>query len=240
MQVNGKDTTLDLYLEFQNKYPFVRLDFYEFHDLVEFSSMTENNNYSYHYGVSDYNMLKTLIDLNVSHITLDEPLTFNMENVSWFIKSKNENCMIHVRPYLGKPGWMLTTESILHHFWILPQHMNLYEEYIDYIDIFAEQESREMELIKIYCINKEYDYELAPLVLNAAPSDAKMRGGFVTDDMAERRVNCKQICMSTAPQRCHMCDIQLKAFEQFLLGRHRKKQERQNSYVAVFENLKNK
>ena len=239
-QFNGKDTTLDLYLEFQNKYPNIRLDFYDFDDLKAFSQLTENHNYSYHYGVSDYNLLNTLLELQVNHVTIEEPFTFNIINIAPYIKNKREGCMIHMRPYVGKPGWMLPHESILHHFWVLPQHIDLYEDYIDYIDLFAEQENRETQLIKIYCQEKEYDHELFPLVLNAAPEDSKMRGGFVTDDMAQRRINCKQICMSTLPQRCHMCDIQLKAFEQFLLGRHHTKKERQNNYVTVFENLKNK
>lgn len=240
IEINGKESTLELYLDFQKKYPFVRLEFYELEDLKAFAAASENGLYNFHYGVSDFNLLKTLIDLHVSDIIIDEPFTFNVQNVAAYIRGLNEGCKIHMRPYLGKPGWMLESESILHHFWVLPQHIHLYDEYIDYVDLFADAEQREAQLIKLYCVDKYYPHELPPLVLNGTEDDMAMRGGYVTDELAQQRTCCRQVCMSTYPQRCHVCDLQLQTFKMFKLGRHHTKAERQEHMKAVLENLKNK
>lgn len=228
VEFNGKPTTFELYDSLLDKFPDLNFEFYELSDLVQFAGMChEGTKYRWHYPADSYNMLTTLLDYRVSDIVLDEPLTFDIENVSALIRDRNSNCKIHIRPDIGKPGWMPMNESIMHHFWLLPQFVYLYEDYIDVIDLFAESDSRERRLIEAFCLDKSYDYELYAFVLNTAPIDDEMRGGWVTEEMARRRMNCKQKCMSTYPQACHECDIELNGFKMLALGRHRLKNDQQ-------------
>ena len=220
---NGQPTSIKLYDDLLDKFPDLVLEFYELDDLYNFVAFTSKTfaQYRWHFPADNYNMLRTLLALGVSDLVIDEPLTFDIENVANIVRTSVPECRIHIRPDIGKPGWMDKRESIIHHFWLLPQYVYLYEDYVDVIDLFAEAPPREMRLIESFCIKKTYDYELNAFVLHSAEGDEQMRGSLVSEEMAYKRMRCKQKCMSTYPSRCHECDIDLDVYRMLQLGRHK-------------------
>ena len=205
---NNEPVTNELYHSIITKYPNVRLEFYELKDLLNYAKdyFGTQDKYSFHFPADTYNLLNTLLRLKVSDILLDEPFVFEIERIYNFIKFQYQDCKIHIRPYIGKPSYMLSDESVMHHFWVLPQHLYLYEEYVDVVDIFADSIERERRLLDIYCVKHEYTNLLGPLVNNYTEQDKKMCAGYVPLKMAEDRLNCKQICCTRIPSICHICD----------------------------------
>lgn len=211
---NGEPITLQFYHDLLNKFPQLRIEFYNLDDLYSYSNLYYEDKYSYHYAATDYNMINTLLAIGVSDIIINEPLTFDITNVVHYIRKQSKrDIKIHIRPDIGKPGWMPNTESILHHFWILPQHIDLYENQIDMIDLFAESIKRENRLIECYCIKKDYSNSIGAFVLNSNQQDIELHSKMIDDDLAIKRLNCRQICMSTYPQKCHTCDQQYKIYK---------------------------
>lgn len=212
---NDEPVTPELFHKIIEKYPQLRLEFYDLTDLIHYREHGyRSDRISFHYPADSYNLIITLMKYNVSDVLLDEPFVFEIERIHNFIKFYNEDCRIHIRPYIGKPSWMDVSESIMHHFWVLPQHIYVYEEYVDFIDIFAQTETRERRLIEAYCIKKEYTNLLGPFVQNSALGDQEMSAAFVTPELAEARTKCKQICMTRVPSICHRCDACLRIMRQ--------------------------
>ena len=209
---NNEPTTYELYHDIFTKFKDnLRFEFWELKDLIEYRKKYADDLISYHYPAENYNLLNTLLYYNVSDILLNEPMVFDLPNVSKFIRNKSvygNYINIHVRPDHGKPEFMPINESILHHFWLLPQHVNIYSPYIDVIDLFAVTPQREERLVKAYCTDQSYENELGAFVLNYAASDMDMDARMVTEDLVQRRLDCNQICLTKYPPRCHMCDIE--------------------------------
>jgi hypothetical protein len=73
----------------------------------------------------------------------------------------------------------------------LPQHLYLYEGIIDAIDILDDNADREETLLSLY-IRRNFDQELKYFVANC---ESDVPGKLITDEFAEKRMNCRQICM---------------------------------------------
>lgn len=211
---NGEPTTFELYHDLQCKFPKLRIELYDLNDLYTYANTYPEDKYSYHYAATDYNMVNTLLIINVSDIIINEPIVFDINNVVHYIrKQSKQDVKIHIRPYVGKPNWMPSEVSILHHFWVLPQHMYLYESLVDVVDLLAESIKRENRLVECYCIKKDYDNIMGVFVLNSSKKDTELPSKIIDDDLATKRLNCRQICISTYPQRCHSCDQQYKIYK---------------------------
>lgn len=206
--LNGQPLTYDMLKTLLIGMDNLYLDFYTLQSLEEFFDTT-NNEYNtrcmYHNPVDNYNLLNFLLNYNVSDITLMEPLAFDMKNVSHYIRYDNPNCRIRIRPYIGRT-WPAPITDDMCHFWVLPQHLYLYEDYVDVIDILADDIVREETLYKIYR-SKKYELLLSALI-EYFIADTPINALWIDDALAAHRVNCRQICQSTKPCRCHLCALE--------------------------------
>lgn len=224
-QFNGQPTTPSLYADFMLKIATMQLDFYSLNDLNIFVTYLMDTNtelyhrYMYHYPAETYNMLNALIDYEVGYITIDEPLVFDIDNVYRYMHTHDENCKLRIRPDRGQPVYMPKQDfSSVCHFWVLPQHIHFYEQYVDVIDLLAIDDKRESRLILVYGKDKKWEIDMTPLIYNLHLPIA-LKGVFMDDEVAEKRLNCKQICQSTVPQRCHRCELEAKIYDQLSRGK---------------------
>ena len=207
LTLNGQPMTYDMLGSLLKDMDNLFLDFYLFDDLISFDNETQyeyRERFMFHYPVDTYALLNILLDHHVSDITLNEPLIFDIQNVEHFIHYNNPTVCIRMRPYIGRAAWMLDTEDMCH-FWVLPQHIYLYENYVNVIDILANSVMREETLFKIYR-SGTYQLDMAVLIdhFDVQPT---VKGAWIDDALAMRRLNCKQICQSTKPKRCHVCQL---------------------------------
>lgn len=208
IQVNTQPLTNQLLFSILDDMPNLYIDFYSYGDLAQFMEDSEekyNNRAMYHYPVDGYNMLNMLLAYNVSDITITEPLTFDIENVSHYIRYDNPDCKIRMRPYIGREAWAPTNDDMCH-FWVLPQHLHLYDSYVDVIDLLANSVLREEALYNAYKSGM-YGLDMNALIEHF-DVDPVIKGGWIDNALALRRLNCRQICQSTKPKRCHICDIE--------------------------------
>lgn len=189
----------------------VYYDFYNLHDLVEYSRFlkdNENHYIMYHQPVLTWGLVQILLYHKVSDIVISEPLTFNMQELAQNIHPKVK---IRVRPYFAKPEVArgIETDSGIHHFWILPQHIHLYEPYIDVIDLIDDNIVRETALVNTYTSNKEFAARLDTLIEGI---ESSIGASFIDEKFVQRRLNCGQNCLKNN-NYCHFCDQYVKMYD---------------------------
>lgn len=208
IMINTKPMTYDLLVRVLGDMPNLKIDFYNIQDLLGFFEETDgiyNERCMYHYPVDGYNLLNMLLAHHIGAVTLTEPLTFDIQHVSEYIRYDNPKCQIRFRPYIGREAWAPVNDDICH-FWVLPQHLHFYEDYVDVIDILATETLREETLYEIY---KRGSYTLdMNALIEHFDIDPPMTAYWIDDAIALRRLNCKQVCQSSKPKRCHICDVQ--------------------------------
>lgn len=180
-------------------------DFHKFDDFKTIASQFSERKYMYHFPVNTYMDVQYLLEYpGLAAITIEEPLTFDMENVHKVIKEDEErDIQIRVYPAIGRPSRYrdFKGDNGINHFWILPQHLKAYEEYIDIIDLSDRSQSREHALCKLYTTYVPYLLSMKPLFKYV---DTNVIGAFVDDDWVKRRLNCKQTCLQKGIH-CKMC-----------------------------------
>lgn len=185
------------------------IDCYQRNDFIRLANMNVKQ-IMYHYPATNFNDLWFLIQYSPISIAISEPLTFNLQAVYNFIHAhnKNENTTIRTVPCLGRPSsWqnIKDKDNGLRHFWITPQAIPLYEQYIDVLDLYDENENREAILVDIY-FKQQYDYPIATFIKHC---ESVIPAPLITEEIIKKRLNCKQICML---ERCHYCDEAEKLF----------------------------
>ena len=61
------------------------------------------------------------------------------------------------------------------------------------IDLLAIDDKRESRLILVYGKDKKWEIDMTPLIYNLH-LPIVLKGVFMDDEVAEKRLNCKQIC----------------------------------------------
>lgn len=214
----------DLLKEYSNLY-------FDFYDMTDFLNACNSNRsksrFMYHYPANTFNMLYFLSQLPVSDITIGEPLVFNLKFVKAQMDKQKRKINIRVNPVIGRPdlfNQISEKDNGFKHFWILPQYVKLYDEYIDVLDLYDENAVREEALVRVFT-KGVYTRELKYFLRNC---DTVVRGFFIDEDFVNRRMNCNQVCMQ---DRCHWCQ----AYENLYLAL-KDKQDHDNS-ENPFENL---
>ena len=194
-----KDKLIQLVKENKQLY----LDFYRLND-IQYVSEEIPGRYMYHYPVNMWELVQILINYKVSDILLGAPLTFRMNTVKTYVRDLH-NIKIRVCPHLGTFRHLPLELDGIESFWILPQHMHLYEGYVDVCDILDPDIVRESTLIDVY-LKEEYNHSLALLIENIK---SNIKAAEIDENIAKIRMNCEQKCMIHS-SLCHSCDIRIR------------------------------
>ena len=180
------------------------LDFYILSDLIEFSK-AGGVNLMYHYPVMTWGLVQILSYYKVSDITIAEPLFFSMEKIK-----KNIKCNIRVCPCIAKQKieYNVKNDYGIQHSFILPQHMPLYEKYIDVLDLMDSNIDREATLVQVYIKAKSY---IGPLDALVSGIETQLPASIIDEEFVQKRLNCNQVCMENL-DNCHYCPMYLSLF----------------------------
>lgn len=201
--------TADRLVELTNKYPNLYINFYELNDMIEFAEQTKKNHkYMYAYPVTTWNLINVLLRYEVPYITLGEPLVFGIQKCKNLMSHKaTYPVKIKVCPHIA--GTQKDNENPIRHFWFLPQHIPLYEEFVDVIILSDVSTIREKTLVDVYTSANPYKQSIGLLIGNL---DSSMGGLFVDDDWVRKRMCCHQVCVED-DRRCHYCDAESSIYE---------------------------
>lgn len=191
-------------------------DFIEFSDFIDYASSTEpfseeitddeGNSHTeewrrimYHYAATTWNLIKILKHYRTSDIIVGEPLVFQSQQLH---KLRRQGFTIRANPHICmNSSFIPTEENALLHFWVLPQHINLYDSFIDVFELDISNSKQEIELAKLY--RSDYPYALNLLFQNFQCGEP-IYGTDISEEFVRRRLNCKQVCQSPLGG-CHDC-----------------------------------
>lgn len=149
------------------------------------------------YPVSDWETFNNLKNLGVTDIIIDGALGFQMSSIA---QAKGD-IKIRVTPMLSSNAALSLPDSPNENsFFIRPEDLKYYEDYIDIIEFQAETATQEKTYFEIY--NRGfYDYDLTLLIRSL---HTKVPNPFIIKDFAPRRLNCRQKCQDPAGY-CVLC-----------------------------------
>lgn len=192
------------------EYPNMYFDFYSIDDLLEVCDGSRK--WMYHYPANTYNMFYFLSHIPVSDITIGEPLVFDLITLKQAREQLDNKFNIRVAPAIGRPelfNFIKDWDDGLKHFWVLPQHKELYNEFFDVIDILEPNTVREETLVKLFT-KGVYNSEMRYYLRNG---ESSILAEYIDDDFVQRRLNCRQVCMQgERSYKCHFCQAQAELF----------------------------
>ena len=160
-----------------------------------------NIKYYYKYQVTSLFELKGLKQLGVSYVLIGVPLMFDVKTV------KSYGIPVRAVPNLAYEPYIEHKDGILGG-WIRPEDTEAYGQYIDVFEFYAPKAlDKEATIYKIYAENKNWPGNLN-LLIDFLYFDFDNRLLYDEKGFAERRMNCKQKCLSG--KVCHYCDNQLR------------------------------
>lgn len=192
----------NLPLETLQQHSSFLFDIYDFSTYISYLRQDPSLSSSllYHYPATTYALLRIHTYYKVTHIMIGEPLLFQVNDLSLLRQS---GFILHASPLLSlNPALAAINEPPINHFFLLPQHLSLYEPYIDILEIGDKDPSRQQALINIYT-SPEYPYSLS-LLFNQ-PSLDKVYGSHITPSFVQHRFNCRQRCLAPS-HSCHYCE----------------------------------
>lgn len=207
---DNKLPKIDKLFALQQERDNIFYDFYILSDLVKYSKSNHRpSRVMFHQPATTWGLIQILMYYNVSDITIDEPLTFNMSEIAANVRANGIN--IRVRPNIAKNRYEqeMESDSGIRHFWVLPQHLNFYEEYIDVLDLIDNNSERETAVVNTYLNNKPYEASLSLLVEGI---EHDVGASFIDDRFVIRRLNCGQTCMKNT-NYCHYCDTMMRMYD---------------------------
>lgn len=153
----------------------------------------------YKYPVTSYYEARALKNLGVCYFLVGIPLFFDLENLSTLKVPLRAIPNLAYEPYLPHVNGINGS-------WIRPEDVDKYEKYISVLEFYNEEGRKEKEatLFKIYAEDKNWPGNLN-LLIDYLNYDIDNRLIYNEDGFAERRMNCKQKCM-TNYSSCHFCE----------------------------------
>lgn len=152
--------------------------------------------YYYKYQVTSFYELSGLKERGVSYIVVGIPLIFDLKNVAAY------GIPLRAIPNIAYEPYILHDNGICGQ-WIRPEDTDKYGQYIDTFEFYAPKElSKEAALYHVYAENKNWPGNLNLLIDNLN-FDCNNQILYDDENFAERRMSCKQKCMSG--RSCHYC-----------------------------------
>jgi len=177
--------------------PNLYYDIYRWQDFIDINEniTIDTPRFLYHMPITTYAELHFLLSFPGCYgITIGEPLTFDLKEVYYTVHYDDARLItLRCYPAIGRPSQFNynKNDSGINHFWILPQHVKLFEGYIDILDLVDSDILREKQLVHYYVEEKEF---LLGIDLFFKNMDCKMIGNFVTEEWMRKRINCRQTC----------------------------------------------
>lgn len=146
--------------------------------------------------VNNWDEFIGLIDLAVTDIYIVEDLAFELDKVSKIAHA--EGVRIRTYPNVAQSSWKDSLD--IKKFWIRPEDINFYEQYVDVCEFFGSIEQLPT-LLKIYKEDKKWFGLLNEIIIGLkTPLDSR----FTHTDFAEKRVRCGKSCQKGG--KCRICD----------------------------------
>lgn len=153
--------------------------------------------------VTSYEKFQGFLKLAVTDIFVAEQLAFSVQFISKITKEKG----IQIRSFCNVCQKGFPTTPSLKGFFIRPQDMDLYAQFIDVFQFyFSEQTTFQFNLntlYEIFAIDKKWKGKLKQIILSY---DGQENNNFILPDFGAYRLRCRRKCFSQGSSVCKICD----------------------------------
>ena len=146
--------------------------------------------------VNNIDILQELINLNVTDVYLVEGLNFNLEKIIPYLHKKN----IRVRTYPNVAQAQWKDLPALKKFFIRPEDIDFYEQYIDTIEFFNVDKKLDI-YYDIYCNKKKWFGKLNEIIIDF---NSELDNKYIIPKFVELRAGCRRKCLYG--ENCHRCE----------------------------------
>ena len=148
-------------------------------------------------GCYTWDLLNECLNYGVTDVYIIDELGFDIINVSRVCKDKG--VQVRVYPNVAQTSARLLTLGDYTSFYIRPEDVKIYEEYIDIFEFFGSS-NKESVLYDIYS-SEEWDGPLESLILNLYRGDM-VKNSLIPNIFGFYRLECKKKCNYHA---CRLC-----------------------------------
>ena len=179
-----------------NNYPNLVLRF-EYYNEETIEKITESG-VPFFFGnrVSTWDEFLGLVDLAVTDIYIVEDLCFELDKISKI--AHDAEIKLRVYPNVAQSSWK--DSSDIKKFWIRPEDIDFYSQYVDVCEFFGDAEQIPT-LLRIYKEDKQWYGLLNEIIIGLkTPLDSR----FTHFNFANRRVRCGKDCLKGS--KCDLCN----------------------------------
>lgn len=160
----------------------------------------ENIPFFFAEAIDSYEILNKIIQWGVTDVYIASPLTFNLEAVRKVV-GENINIRVYANFAQAHDPFNKVVERDIKSFFIRPEDVEFYSNYIDYIEFIAERPDQFDTFYKIYAIDKKWFGNLREIIYNLS---VNIDNRFLFPYFASKRVNCDKKCLKG--KSCTFCD----------------------------------
>lgn len=154
--------------------------------------------------VTDWDKFHGFLNLNVTDIVIGGILAFNAKILSYNAKKNYKSLRSFCN--ICETAWEDTPS--LKTFFIRPEDIDLYKDYIDTFEFYIDPEdyspSRINILYEIYTKDKQWFGKLKEIIVGyKSEEDSK----YIIPTFGTKRLNCGKRCVEGTENTCHICDV---------------------------------
>lgn len=186
--------------DFQKHYPqynvIIRLPHYDnWSDKIK--NDYPNAKFYFNVPISNWDTLLFYLKYRVTDVYISEAMGFELEDI---VKKVHEyNSQVRVFPNIAQAAEE-TTEGYLK-FWIRPEDIEFYEDYIDVCELFYDKYEQQEIYFNIYKKDKKWTGDLNEIIFNL---NCKIDNTRIVPRFAKKRVRCNRQCMKD--KKCKLCE----------------------------------
>lgn len=158
--------------------------------------------------IDNWEKFYTFLNLGVSDMFICKSLGFELKRIKEIQAERQTDITIRVYANVCQKTYHDIPESniasYLKYFFIRPEDVDLYEDYIDVIEFYSSKDNQNT-YYKIYAVDKKWDGDLSEIIINL-PKGICNPG--IPPTFGSKRINCGNKCLSFTP--CSWCQ---KCFE---------------------------
>jgi len=182
--------------ELTKKYSNIYIKFTN--NLIEEVEKIDKINFNFYFDtlVNNIDLMQQLIQLKVSDIYIVEDLGFNLKKLSPYLHK--QNIQIRTYPNVAQSQW--SNLPALKKFFIRPEDIDLYSNYIDVIEFFGEDKKMDIYM-DIYKNKKKWLGRLDEIIIDF---NSTIDNKYIIPKFAEIRAGCNRRCLKG--EICHRCE----------------------------------
>ena len=156
-----------------------------------------NMKFFFELKIKDWDSLIGIINEGVSDVYIVEEFCFNLKDIAAVAHSNNVR--VRVFPNVAQSSWEST--PALKKFWIRPEDIHYYEDYIDVCELYGKYEQQKI-YYEVYKQDEKWTGNLRFLIIGL---DQDIDNTCLLPRFGDKRVNCKHRCFQGI--NCQMCDV---------------------------------